>query len=186
MKRTFQPPAGGPRIVPGTAAKSAAANLARPLAPAAPCRRLAAQGAPASARCWAPHQHCRGLRPALPQAQHSAALRALQGLAPLQWPLPRGPRSCGSLRLAGLESSEPTSVLAARPGACLLSWCAPRIRLRFPLRGSPLGRSRLHSIPPQAHTIPPLPPPAALVPGAVSVATFAGPAPPPGPHCRPG
>jgi len=97
-----------------TAAKSAASLHRSSLAPTAPARRLATAGAPASARCVAPLHHGRGLRPALPQAQHSAALRALPGLAPLQWPLPRGPRLCGSLRLAVLESSEPTPAHAAR------------------------------------------------------------------------
>lgn len=155
IKRTSQPPASGTSTLLATAPKSAAVCSPRPSAPTAQPRRLATGCAPASARCVAPLHHAWGLRPALPQAQHSAALRAQAGLAPLQWPLPRGPRSCSSLRLAGFRIERTAHPACVAPLRRAFSWWPPAIRLGLPLSADRPGPLRARRHPAQAPTIPP-------------------------------
>lgn len=87
--------------------------------------------------------------------------RALQGLAPLQWPLPRGQRVCGSLRLAVYESSGPLPAPARRP------YAAPSVG-RVPRYGCGLRCPRIAAVPLRAPAFPPKLPPSRLPAAAAS------------------
>ncbi len=160
-------------------------SLARSLPPARR-RRLANAWLPASAACVAPHQPRAGLRPWLPQAQHSQALRAARDRTPGASALPRRRRSRAPFRpLVFLEPSRSTLLVPSPYGGRPSVGRVPRCGCAFRFADRRWRRRELAAIlpklPPSCH---PAAPPAVLA--LVAVANPWGSAPNPGPRRRPG